>query len=117
MHIAITSTIVSPDLASNFILLIRKCISLVSSSWGPRGRQLGRALGGALLNLGDLSGLDPEREHHQCKTTLKASSLVPSWECRIGIRSRQCMITHKCRGSQQFSISKSDKPNEELKAE
>ena len=45
-------TMVSPDLASNFILLIRKCISLVSSSRGPRGRQLRRDFGGALLNLG-----------------------------------------------------------------
>ena len=27
------------------------------------------------------------------------------------------LITHKCRGSQQFSISKSVEPNEELKVE
>ena len=32
-------------------------------------------------------------------------------------RQKKVLITHKCRGSQQFSISKSVKPNEELKVE
>ena len=32
-------------------------------------------------------------------------------------RQKKVLITHKYRGSQQFSISKSVKPNEELKVE
>ena len=52
IHMDITSIIVSPHLASVFILSIRKRISLLSSSWGLLGRQLWRFFNGAFANSG-----------------------------------------------------------------